>query len=189
MNGVFKFPQFVLPTNQGQDVAPFYCVNMDDKYPTVSTTVGHGCLVYTIPLCAKPHHYPKPLLTQKEEFPFHDGECFTPLINEALQMEGDITLRGEVVCYRRAIAKVHSLLQQLVSLKRKFNDATWDVQNSRKRLAMVDTYGRLEPHVLYGVQVNEDITAEDLEYGIAQVTNPWEQGPNYENAMCEWCLK
>jgi hypothetical protein len=120
---------------------------------------------------------------------FHDGECFTPLINEALHMDGDVTLWAEVVRYRRAMAEVHSLASQLVSLKRKFDDARWDVQNSGKRLAMVDAYGRLKPHVLYGVQATDDITAEDIEYSIQQVMDPWEQGPNYENATCEWCLK
>jgi hypothetical protein len=36
-------------------------------------------------------------------------------------------LRVEVVGYQRAIAKVHLLSHQLVSLKRKFDDAMWDV--------------------------------------------------------------
>jgi hypothetical protein len=97
MDGNFKFPQFTFPGNQESCVAPFYHINMDDKYPTVSITAGHDCPIYTIPLHAQPHCYLKPLLTQKEEFLFHDGECFMPLINEALHMEGDVTLRGEVI--------------------------------------------------------------------------------------------
>jgi hypothetical protein len=160
MNGVFKFPQFVLSNDQGEDIAPFYHINMNDKYPTVSTTAGCGCPTYTVPLCAQPHQYPRPLLMQKDEFLFHDGECFTPLVNKAIWMEGDITLRGEVICYQRAIAKVHSLLQQLVSLKRKFDDATWDMQNLGKRLAMANAYRHLEPHVLYGVQTSKDTVAD-----------------------------
>jgi hypothetical protein len=75
-------------------------------------------------LHAQPHLYLKPLLTQKEEFLFHDRECFTPLVNEALHMDGDVTLRAKVIRYQRAITEVHSLANQLVSLKRKFNDAT-----------------------------------------------------------------
>jgi hypothetical protein len=189
MNGNFKFPQFTLLGDQGSHAAPFYCINMDNKYPTISTTAGYDCPVYTIPLHAQPHRYPKPLLMQKEEFLFHDGECFTPLINEALRMEGDIMLRGEVIWYQRAITKVHLLSQQLVSLKRKFDNVTWDMQNSGKRLAMADAYGWLKPHVLYGVQASEEITMEDIKYSIAQVMDPWEQGPNYENMTCEWCLK
>jgi hypothetical protein len=171
---IFKFPQFKLPDNDKCFTAPFYHVNMDDKYPTISVMAGHNCLIYTMPLHAQPHPYLKPLLTQKKEFLFHDRECFMPLVNEALRMDGDITLRAKVTRYRRAIAKVHSLASQLVSLKRKFNDVTWDIQNSGKRLAMANAYGHIEPHILYGVQVNKDITAEDIEYGIVQVTNPWE---------------
>jgi hypothetical protein len=70
------------------------------------------------------------------------------------------------------MAEVHSLANQLVSLKRKFDDMTWEVQNSGKRLAMADVYGHLESHVLYGVQATEDITKEDIQYGIQQVVDP-----------------
>jgi hypothetical protein len=66
-------------------------------------------------------------------------------------MEGDITLQAEVTRYQRAMAKVHLLASQLMSLKRKFDDATWEVQNLGKILAMADAYGCLEPHMLYGV--------------------------------------
>jgi hypothetical protein len=82
-------------------------------------------------------------------------------------MDRDIMLWVEVVRYWRAIAEVHSLTSQLVSLKRKFNNATWEVQNSGKRLAMADAYGCLELHVLYGVQATEDITNEDTVYSMA----------------------
>jgi hypothetical protein len=75
------------------------------------------------------------------------------------------------------MAEVYVLTNQLMLLKRKFDDVTWEVQNSGKRLAMADTYGHLEPHALYGV------------HGIHQIMDPWEQGPNYENATCKWCLK
>jgi hypothetical protein len=104
-------------------------------------------------------------------------------------MEGDITLWVEVTRYQRAIAKVHSLANQLTSLKRKFDNMTWEVQNSGKRLAMADAYGHLEPHALYGVQASKDITEEDKQHGIHQIMDPWEQGPNYKNATCIWCLK
>jgi hypothetical protein len=77
-------------------------------------------------------------------------------------MEGDITLQAEVTRYWRAIVEVHSLAGQLMLLKRKFNNMTWEVQNSGKRLAMADAYGCLEPHALYGVQADEDIMEEDI---------------------------
>jgi hypothetical protein len=72
-----------------------------------------------------------------------------------------------------------------VSLKRKFDNMTWEVQNSGKWLAMANAYGWLEPHVLYGVQADEDIMEEDIQYSINQVTDPWEQGPNYKNTTCK----
>jgi hypothetical protein len=132
VDGSFKFPQFTLLDNNEQYSAPFYWINMEDKYSTVSVTKGHNCLIQSIPLWAQPHPYPKPLLTQKEEFLFHDRESFTPLVNEAICMKGDITLRAEVMRYWRATAEVHSLASQIILLKRKFDDATWEVQNSGK---------------------------------------------------------
>jgi hypothetical protein len=95
----FRFPQFTLLEGDKQHPAPFYCINMEDKYPTVSITEGHNCPIQSILLHAQPHPYPKPLLMHKEEFVFYDGECFTPLINEAIHMEGDITLRAKVTRY------------------------------------------------------------------------------------------
>jgi hypothetical protein len=92
VDGSFKFPQFTLLNDDEQHLAPFYHINMEDKYPMVSVTEGHNCVVQSIPLHAQPHPYPKPLLTHKEEFIFYDGECFMPLINKAIHMEGDITL-------------------------------------------------------------------------------------------------
>jgi hypothetical protein len=92
VDGTFKFPQFTLFDGDEQITAPFYCINMDNKYPTVSLMEGRNCPVHSIPLCTWPHPYPKPLLTQKEEFMFHNGECFMPLVNEALHMDRDITL-------------------------------------------------------------------------------------------------
>jgi hypothetical protein len=92
VDGVFKFPQFTISNGDNQYPAPFYCINMDDKYPMVLVTEGHNCPIHSISLHAQPHPYPKPLLTQKEEFMFHDRECFMPLINEALHMDGDVTL-------------------------------------------------------------------------------------------------
>jgi hypothetical protein len=87
-----KFPQFTLLDGDKQYTAPFYYINMEDKYPTISVTEGHNCPIQPILLQAQPHPYPKPLLTQKEEFLFHDRECFIPLVNEAICMKGDITL-------------------------------------------------------------------------------------------------
>jgi hypothetical protein len=100
VDGSFKFPQFTLLHNDEQRPAPFYHINIEDKYPTVSVTEGCNCSIQSIPLCTQPHPYPKPLLTHKEEFIFYDGECFMPLINKAICMEGDITLQAEVTRYR-----------------------------------------------------------------------------------------
>jgi hypothetical protein len=92
VDGSFKFPQFTLLDGDEQCPAPFIHINMEDKYPTISVTEGRNCPIQSIPLHAQPHPYLKPLLTHKEEFIFYNGECFTPLINEAICMEGDITL-------------------------------------------------------------------------------------------------
>jgi hypothetical protein len=144
---------------------------MEDKYPTVFITEGCNYLIQSILLCAQPHPYPKPHLTQKEEFIFCEGECFTPLVNQAVCMEGDITLWAEVIRYHRAMAKVYSLAHQITSLKRKCDGANWEVHNSEKRLAMADAYGCLEPHVLYGLQADKDITSV-LKSGSVQFFDP-----------------
>jgi hypothetical protein len=104
-------------------------------------------------------------------------------------MEGDTTLQGEVTRYQRATMGIHILTHQLVSLKRKFNNTTWEVYNSGKRLAMADTYKHLEPHIMYGITAGGDITEDDIQHGRSQITDPWDQGLDYSNATCKWCLK
>jgi hypothetical protein len=52
VEGSFKFPQFTLPDDDGQRPAPFYRINMEDKYPTVSVTEGRNCPIHSMSLRA-----------------------------------------------------------------------------------------------------------------------------------------
>jgi hypothetical protein len=42
----------------------------------------------------------------------------------------------------------------------------------------------IEPHVLYGVQPNENLSNEDIQKGLDQVTDPWQQADDDLKATC-----
>jgi hypothetical protein len=169
-------------------MAPFFRINLDHvPYPEVAVMDGLGCPIQVHPLCAEPDLYPKLLLTLKEEFLFADDQPSTTLVDHALVLEDDISLIAEVERYRAAKAEARSLANQMTNLKRKFDEVNWDVYDSVERLSAANAYNRIKPHVLYGVQPNECLSNEDIQKGLDQVTDPWQQADDDLEATCQWC--
>jgi hypothetical protein len=75
----------------------------------------------------------------------------------------------------------------MTNLKRKFDEVNWDAYDSVKRLSAANAYNRIKPHVLYGVQPNERLSNEDIQRGLDQVTDPWQQADDDLEATCRWC--
>jgi hypothetical protein len=75
----------------------------------------------------------------------------------------------------------------MATLKCKFDKVNWEVYNSVKKLSATDAYTRIEPHVLYGIQLNKGLFNEDLQKRLDQVTDPWQQRNDDLNSTCRWC--
>jgi hypothetical protein len=171
-------------------MAPFFRVNLDHvPYPEVAVTDGRRCPIQFHPLRAKPALYPKPLLTLKEEFLFADDQPATPLVDCALVLEDDITLISEVERYQAAKVEARGIANQMATLKRKFDNVKWEVYDSVKKLSAADAYNCIEPHALYGVQSDDNFSNEDIQKGLDQITDPWQQGDDDLNSTCRWCYK
>jgi hypothetical protein len=92
-----------LPIRQeGLEVLAFIWYDFDTNDPKLLLTRGRGCTVHSQPLHAQPcpRPYPATAPTHHEQVFFHQQERHTPLVNRALELEDDITLRAEVQCYR-----------------------------------------------------------------------------------------
>jgi hypothetical protein len=53
-----------------------------------------------------------------------------------------------------------------------------------KKLSAVNTYNRIKPHMLYGVQPDKGLSNEDIQRGLDQVTDPWQQVDDDLKATC-----
>ena len=88
---------FLIPDEgEGREVAPFIQVDGDTDYPKLMATQGRGCNIHMRALRAIPNPYPRPQFTRKEEFLFQDHESFTPLVDQAIHLEGNSMLAAEV---------------------------------------------------------------------------------------------
>jgi hypothetical protein len=93
------------------------------RFTRQNPLVGHdGNEVYAVNarspvsrnLHARPDPYPQAILCTKEEYLFFPDEPFTMLVNEAIDLERDETLRAEVLRYRnvrRTLAKKAEVLR------------------------------------------------------------------------------
>ena len=83
-----------------ETVATFYHYDFDTTSPELILTRGRHCPIHSCPLCARANPYPRPALTKKQEFMFAPDQPFTKLVDHAIALEKDNTLRAEVVRYR-----------------------------------------------------------------------------------------
>jgi hypothetical protein len=81
---------------EGLETAPFIRYDFDTDSPELLATHGRGCSVHSSFLHARPKPYELPTLTKKERFLFRMDEPFSPLLDQAVELEDDITLRAEV---------------------------------------------------------------------------------------------
>jgi hypothetical protein len=72
----------------------------------------------------------------------------------------------------------------MASLKQKFDEVNWDVYNSVKKLSAANAYTHIEPHTLYRVQPDDGLSNEDIQKGLDQITDPWQQGGDDLDSMC-----
>jgi hypothetical protein len=72
----------------------------------------------------------------------------------------------------------------MTSLKQKFDEVNWDAYDSVKRLSMANAYNCIEPHMLYRVQPDEGLLNKDIQKGLDQVTDPWQQADDNLEATC-----
>ena len=78
-------------------------------------------------LCARPDPYPRGILCMKEEYLFFPDEPFTMLVNEAIDLERDETLRAEVFRYRNVRRTLAEKAEVLGRLRREFEDTQRDL--------------------------------------------------------------
>jgi hypothetical protein len=168
---------------------PFVQYDFSSPFPKILSTCGRGCTIETHDLRARQDPYPRGILRTKEEYLFFEDEPFTMLVDEALDLEKDVTLKAEVWPYwsaRRALKKQATHLGQL---HRKFEDAQWELWDSLKVLSRTNAFKRLEPCIQYKVAIDDNIPLQDRLDRIDKINDPWAEGPCEVNVKCLWCRR
>jgi hypothetical protein len=106
---------------------PFIQYNFSSPFPKILLTRGHGCAVETCNLQACQDPYPCGILRTKEEYLFFEDEPFTMLVDEALDLEKDVTLKAKVWQYWSACRTLKKQAMHLGQLCRKFEDVQWEL--------------------------------------------------------------
>ena len=111
------------------------------------------------------------------------------LVDEALDLEKDVTLKAEVWRYWSAHCTLKKQAAHLGQLHCKFEDAQWELQDSLKALLCVNAFKRLEPHIQYEVAIDDNIPPQDHLDRIDKINDPWAEGLCEVNIKCLWCRR
>jgi hypothetical protein len=172
VEGVSPQHDYTIPGLGGSPIhAPFYRYDFLPDYPELLLSRGRNCPSHSHPLRAREDPYPQRVLTSKEGYTFFPGETFTPMVDFAVQQEGDETLRAEVQRFRRAHDHVGDLAEDLANLQKLYNDTHWEEQNSLRALARANAFRRLEPRILHDAPTTSDIPRAMLNAGLDDFTN------------------
>jgi hypothetical protein len=115
--GMVPQHDYTIPGLGGRPIeALFYRYDFLPNYPELLLLQGRNCPSHSRPLRAREDPYPRRVLTSKEAYTFFPRETFTPMVNFAVQQEGDETLCAEVQCFRSAHDQVGDLAEDLANL-------------------------------------------------------------------------
>jgi hypothetical protein len=165
--------------------APFYRYDFLPDYPELLLLRGCNCPNHSCPLRAREDPYPRRVLTSKEVYTFFPEKTFMPMVDFAVQQEGDKTLCAEVQCFCNAHDQVGDLAKDLANLQKLYNDTHWEEQNSLQALARANAFHRLEPRILHDAPMTLDIPRAVLNASLDNFMNGWKHGPEQYNERCQ----
>jgi hypothetical protein len=147
---------FVPVGEEGVEIAPFIQYDFNTDSPELLTTRGRNFRVHSRPLHARPGPYPLPAPTRREQNLFHTRQPYTPLVDQALEIEHDNTLRAEVQRYQRKTKQAAEVALCLAMLRDKLMLIRQQARDSALCLGQADAFQRVLPRIVV------DIPAEDL---------------------------
>ena len=172
---------------EDKEVAPFFLYDFNTGFPELLTTRGRNCHIYTRFLHARPQPYPCKVLTKRQRLLFHPQEHHTPLVDRALDLERNVTLRAEVQHFRHNIKTGREISLQLTMLKEEYNNTQAMTHQSAKRLATADAATRIMGHVVEEVAEKDHLPQRILEPGMRSLDHNIE--PLRYEEKCGWCQK
>jgi hypothetical protein len=179
--------QDLIPNGQVETVAAFYKYDFDTTSPELLLTRGRHCPVHSRPLHARADPYPRPALTKKQEFAFAPDQPFTRLIDHAIALEKDDTLKAEVIRYRALNTCIRSSALRIAEMRKDLFDLQRQRCDSAVALSEANAYNRLAPRVIFKDPPADTITAEEVREGHNVFDDPWADRPHIQYYACGWC--
>jgi hypothetical protein len=170
-----------------ETVTAFYSYNFDTTSPELLLTRGHHCPVHSHPLHARTDPYPHPALTKKQEFAFAPDQPFTRLVDHAIALEKDDTLKAEVIRYCVLNTHIRSSTLRIAEMRKDLFDLQRQRRDSAVALSEANTYNRLAPRVIFEDPPTDAITTEEVCEGRNVFDDPWADRPRIQYYACGWC--
>jgi hypothetical protein len=126
--------------------APFVRYVWKDT-PTLEATMGRGCPIYTMSLKAKPVDQPLPLLSYPQQHLFADQQCYTLLVDKALDKLSDLSVKADVLYLREQEQQALHLAGQMARTQVLLDNVRWHARDARARLAAANAYERTAARV------------------------------------------
>jgi hypothetical protein len=182
-------PNFIIPDGSGgEQIAPYIQYDMQPGCPEVLATRGRNCTVHSTPLRAKPKSYDRPFPTRKQQFTFTDMEAFSPIVDQALRKEDDISLTAEVQRYRFQNHYANRLADRISRLKLDLADARWEIRDSARALAKADAYERVMARVHRRHEV-PGLNDAEVRVACKQLRDNRFDASLPSGAPCGWCYR
>ena len=185
-NNTPVYPEYVVD-NDMELLAAYYQYDLETSEPELLLTRGRNCRVHSRPLHARASPYPRPMLTRKQEFTFYPGQEHSKLVDHALALEQDDTLRAEVIRYRSLSTKIHSMARRTAELRRDLFELQKRRHDSAIKLSEANAYHRLTPKILFDAPPAEEMTAYEVQQGRDNFDDPWADRPRLNEPTCAWC--
>ena len=170
-----------------EKAALFFCYDFNTGSSELLTTRGQNCHVYARFLNTWPRSYPCKALTKRQCLLFQPQERHIPLVDQALNLKRDITLRAEVQHYCHNIKTSQEISLWLAMLKEEYNNTWVMVHQSAKRLTAANAAACIMGHVVEEVAKEDHLSQRILKPGMRSLDH--NSKPLHYEERCGWCRK
>jgi hypothetical protein len=170
-----------------ETVTAFYKYDFDTTSPELLLTRGPHCPVHSRPLHAHANPYPRPALTKKQDFTFAPDQPFTRLVDHAVALEKDDTLRAEVIRYRALSTCIRNSALRVAEMQKDLFKLQKQRRDSLIALSEANAYNRLAPKVIFEDPPTNVMTTEEVRCGRDIFDDPWADRPCIQYYACGWC--
>jgi hypothetical protein len=182
--------EYTVPVGEEDlEIAPFFQYDLEVEPPEIRLTQGRNCRVHSRLLRARARPYPCPILTSQQRLLFREKERHTRFVDQALDLERDVSLRAEVQHFRNSIDKSARIAAFIADAKEAFFQARWDEQRSADRLGAADAYTRLRTRVLTEVIPSSRLPSHIINEGLQSIHDRAHDNPRRREERCRWCQR